>query len=101
MRRCTASSSVTDGAFIAQLPLAVLTFLPSPLLHSFGTQPLRARSHLPDLVVILNPAENGGLVRECTISQVPTIGIVDTDTDPRLVTYAVPANVEVRERDLF
>lgn len=27
--------------------------------------------------------------------KVPTIGIVDTDTDPRIVTYAIPANMEV------
>lgn len=29
--------------------------------------------------------------------KVPTIGIVDTDTDPRIVTYAIPANMEVSD----
>jgi len=28
------------------------------------------------------------------VALVPTIGIVDSDTDPRIVTYAIPANDE-------
>lgn len=61
----------------------------------FGNRPIKSRSHLPDLVVILNPSENLGLIRECTKVNVPTVGIVDSNTDPRLVTYAIPANMEV------
>lgn len=48
------------------------------------------------MAIFLNPSENLGAIRECTASRVPTIGIVDTDTDPRIVTYAIPANMEVR-----
>ena len=64
-------------------------------LRSFGPKPIRAGSHLPDIVVVLNPSENLALIKECNISNIPTIGIVDTDTDPRIVTYAIPANMEV------
>lgn len=70
------------------------------LAHSFGPKPIQQKSNIPDLVVILNPSENLGLIRECTTMKVPTIGIVDTDTDPRIVTYAIPANMEVSTRPL-
>ncbi|BFZ56447.1 hypothetical protein PYCC9005_003493 [Savitreella phatthalungensis] len=46
----------------------------------------------PDLVIVLNPLENRNLIRECAKARVPTIGIIDTDADPRWVTYAIPAN---------
>ncbi|KAJ9116861.1 hypothetical protein QFC22_004518 [Naganishia vaughanmartiniae] len=67
----------------------------------FGPRPVQQKSNIPDLVIILNPSENLGLIRECTTMKVPTVGIVDTDTDPRVVTYAIPANMEsVRTSEL-
>jgi hypothetical protein len=33
-------------------------------------------------------------IRECAISHVPTIGIVDSNVDPRVVMYPIPANDE-------
>jgi hypothetical protein len=65
---------------------------------SFGPRPIQQKSNIPDLVIILNPSENLGLIRECTTMKVPTVGIVDTHTDPRVVTYAIPANMEVSLR---
>ncbi|KFY19677.1 hypothetical protein V491_04290, partial [Pseudogymnoascus sp. VKM F-3775] len=50
------------------------------------------RAIKPDLVVVLNPLENYICLRECGIAGVPTIGIVDTDTNPTWVTYPIPAN---------
>ncbi|EJU05726.1 ribosomal protein S2 [Dacryopinax primogenitus] len=50
--------------------------------------------YLPDAAVFLNPRVNLGALRECHVAMVPTIGIIDTDTDPRIVTYAIPANDE-------
>ena len=46
----------------------------------------------PDLVVCLNPKENYVLLHECRLSNIPTIGIVDTNVDPSWVTYPIPAN---------
>lgn len=46
----------------------------------------------PDLVIILNPVENMNAVREASYANVPTIAITDSDVDPRIVTYPIPAN---------
>jgi len=67
------------------------------LICRFGLQPLLDRSNLPDLVVFLNPREVAHGVRECTLRNIPTVGVVDSDTDPRFVTYPIPANVQVGE----
>ncbi|KAI8633549.1 hypothetical protein F5Y19DRAFT_461913 [Xylariaceae sp. FL1651] len=50
------------------------------------------RPLVPDLVVCLNPLENYTLLHECALTNVPTIGIIDTNTEPSWVTYAIPAN---------
>lgn len=56
---------------------------------------------VPDLVVVLNPKANLHAIREATERGIPTVGIVDTDVDPRIVTYAIPANDEsVRTAEL-
>ncbi|KAI6150720.1 ribosomal protein S2, flavodoxin-like domain-containing protein [Pisolithus tinctorius] len=46
----------------------------------------------PDLVVFLNPLANMNAIRECAIQHVPTIGIIDSNADPRIVMYPIPAN---------
>ncbi|KAG9302892.1 hypothetical protein G9A89_022308 [Geosiphon pyriformis] len=46
----------------------------------------------PDLIVLLNPLENAIAMAEAQSANIPTIGIVDTDFDPRRVTYPIPAN---------
>jgi len=46
----------------------------------------------PDLVIILNPVENRVAVRECIQAKIPTIGVIDTDSEASLVTYPIPAN---------
>jgi len=47
---------------------------------------------IPDLVIFLNPLANMSAIRECAIQHVPTVGIVDSNADPRIVMYPVPAN---------
>ncbi|GAA5972340.1 hypothetical protein JCM11641_002416 [Rhodosporidiobolus odoratus] len=49
-------------------------------------------SFKPDLLVLLSPTLNRHALREATQNEIPTIGIIDTDLDPRSVTYAIPAN---------
>lgn len=46
----------------------------------------------PDLIVVLNPTENRTVLNEAMKCRVPTIGIIDTDSEPSLVTYPVPGN---------
>lgn len=56
-------------------------------------QHLRDRRPLaPDLVVCMNPRDNYTLLHECVVAQIPTIGVIDTDSDPTKVTYPIPAN---------
>lgn len=33
-------------------------------------------------------------IRECGIARVPTIGVIDSNVDPRIVMYPIPANDE-------
>ncbi|KAI1120974.1 ribosomal protein S2 [Nemania abortiva] len=47
---------------------------------------------VPDLVVCLNPRENYTMLHECALANVPTIGVIDTNTEPSWVTYQIPAN---------
>ncbi|CAG8502000.1 4815_t:CDS:2, partial [Dentiscutata heterogama] len=46
----------------------------------------------PDLIILLNPLENAIVLEEAKHGNVPTIGIVDTDFDPRKVSWPIPAN---------
>ncbi|KAI1320032.1 37S ribosomal protein, mitochondrial [Mortierella claussenii] len=51
-----------------------------------------AKPFRPDLVIVLNPLENTIAIKEATRFNIPTIGITDTDVDPRTVSYPIPAN---------
>ncbi|KAI0282510.1 ribosomal protein S2, flavodoxin-like domain-containing protein [Russula aff. rugulosa BPL654] len=62
--------------------------------HFFGLDVTRSERVVPDLVIFLNPIPNLHAIRECAIEHVPTIGIVDSNVDPRIVMYSVPANDE-------
>lgn len=57
----------------------------------FGTT-----TRLPDLVILLNTIDQGfnqhPSVVEAAKMTIPTIGIVDSNSDPRLITYPVPGN---------
>ncbi|KAL6947157.1 hypothetical protein ACO0QE_002029 [Hanseniaspora vineae] len=46
----------------------------------------------PDLIIVLNPKQNKTALKEAMKVRVPTIGIVDTDCEPSLVTYPIPGN---------
>ncbi|KAK9776071.1 putative Ribosomal protein S2 [Seiridium cardinale] len=61
-------------------------------LDGFNQHLISRRALVPDLVVCLNPLENAVLLRECGLANVPTIGVIDTNTEPTWVTYAIPAN---------
>ena len=46
----------------------------------------------PDLVIFLNVLPSKTAVREVAMSCVPSIGVLDSDCDPRLITYPIPGN---------
>lgn len=60
----------------------------------YGADAVKAERVVPDLVILLNPLSNMNALRECAIEHVPTIGIVDSNADPRIVMYPIPANDE-------
>ncbi|KAI0303361.1 ribosomal protein S2, flavodoxin-like domain-containing protein [Multifurca ochricompacta] len=62
--------------------------------HFFGPEVTLSERVVPDLVIFLNPIPNLHAIRECAIEHVPTIGIVDSNVDPRIVMYPIPANDE-------
>ncbi|KAI0807207.1 ribosomal protein S2, flavodoxin-like domain-containing protein [Fomes fomentarius] len=62
--------------------------------HMFGPEVAGEEQVIPDLVIFLNPIPNVHAIRECALEHVPTIGIVDSNVDPRIVMYPIPANDE-------
>lgn len=49
---------------------------------------------IPDLAILLNPLQNMHAIREFAMEHVPTIGLIDSNADPRIVMYPIPANDE-------
>lgn len=47
---------------------------------------------LPDLLIFLNAPPNKTAITEAAMSNIPSIGIVDTDCNPNLITYPIPGN---------
>lgn len=50
------------------------------------------RKYLPDLIVVFDYATNPEPIKEAFKEGIPSIAICDTDCDPSLVTYPIPAN---------
>jgi small subunit ribosomal protein S2 len=48
--------------------------------------------HTPDLLIIFDMPNNLSAIREANAASIPVIAICDTDCDPRLVQYPIPAN---------
>ena len=63
-------------------------------LQMFGQEVVGSEQVIPDLVIFLNPIPNLHAIRECAIDHVPTIGVIDSNADPRIVMYPIPANDE-------
>jgi len=49
-------------------------------------------NNLPDAVVIVDVKKEHAAVREAIRTQIPIIGIVDSNADPSDITYPIPAN---------
>jgi small subunit ribosomal protein S2 len=61
-------------------------------LEGFEEQLFDRAPFKPDLVVCLNPRENYTMLHECAMNNIPTIGVIDTNSNPTWVTYPIPAN---------
>ncbi|KAG9016367.1 37S ribosomal protein, mitochondrial [Tulasnella sp. 427] len=71
-------------------------------LQVFGEDVMNETNHIPDLVILLNPLDNMVLIKECCAKNVPTVALIDSNVDPRIVTYPIPANDDsVRTAELI
>lgn len=55
----------------------------------------------PQLLIILNTDEHEGALREAHRVGIPTIGLVNTNGDPRLITYPIPCNTNDISQIIF
>ncbi|KAI9146097.1 ribosomal protein S2, flavodoxin-like domain-containing protein, partial [Paraphysoderma sedebokerense] len=50
--------------------------------------------HKPDVLILLDAKDNMKAVKEARKVNVPTIALVDTDMDPRWISFPIPGNDE-------
>jgi small subunit ribosomal protein S2 len=60
------------------------------LLKKFGG--VRNMENLPDVLYIVDPVHDSLAVQEANLLKIPIIAICDTNADPDLITYPIPAN---------
>lgn len=60
--------------------------------HYLDNIGLRQLTSLPSLIFVIGVKESSIVLKEAAKLQIPTIGIVDTNTDPNVVIYPVPGN---------
>ncbi|KAI0400693.1 hypothetical protein F4802DRAFT_609888 [Xylaria palmicola] len=87
----TPGTITNSEAILAGLQMHIVDEHDQPV-EGFDRHLDNRRPLVPDLVVCLNPLENYTLLHECALASVPTIGVIDTNTEPTWVTYVIPAN---------
>ncbi|KAK8087551.1 hypothetical protein PG997_002512 [Apiospora hydei] len=87
----TPGTITNSDKILPGIPVEIVNEHDQPI-GGFNQHLMDRRALVPDLVVCLNPLENFTMLRECSQANVPTIGIVDTNTEPTWMTYAIPAN---------
>lgn len=58
---------------------------------------LRKLTRVPDVVVVSSLKESQLAIREAKIMGVTTVGLVNTDSNPKQLTYPIPANDNARK----
>jgi len=53
---------------------------------------VRAMTHLPDLVFVIDVEREYAAVHEANLLNIPVIALVDTNCDPSSVDYVIPSN---------
>jgi small subunit ribosomal protein S2 len=70
-------------------------WIPGTLTNPLGSgQAKKFRYRLPDMLFCLDCRFHSVALREAQMTGVPSVGIVDTDCDPGVVTYPIPGNDE-------
>ncbi|HKC04759.1 MAG TPA: 30S ribosomal protein S2 [Patescibacteria group bacterium] len=49
-------------------------------------------TNIPDVLFVIDTKHEAGAVYEANAGKVPVVGIVDTNSDPDLITYPIPMN---------
>ncbi|MBR7518051.1 30S ribosomal protein S2, partial [Mycobacterium tuberculosis] len=65
-----------------KLPAAFLECSPSQLSANLGG--IKYRKGLPDIVIIVDQQEEYTALRECITLEIPTICLIDTNSDPNI-----------------
>ena len=60
----------------------------------FGGSVVEELRVVPDMAILLNPLENMHAIHEFAMDHVPTIALIDSNVDPRIVMYPIPSNDE-------
>jgi small subunit ribosomal protein S2 len=105
LRSIKEASKRCNGYYVARkwIPGAITNSLENPKpRHEVDMQDFKTYRELssdeanqvikPDLIVILNPENASVAIKEANQARIPTIGIIDSNVDPNLVTYPIPAN---------
>lgn len=58
---------------------------------------LRKLTRIPDIVFVSSVKESQLVIREAIIANVKTVGIVNTDSNPKQITHPIPANDNARK----
>ena len=53
---------------------------------------IKKMKHLPDAVIFTNELKDSLAIQECLRLGIPTVSIVDTNCNPELIPYPIPAN---------
>ncbi len=53
---------------------------------------IKQMDHLPDAIFVLDMKKDSLAIKEAKMINIPVIGIADTNVDPTLVDYVIPAN---------
>ena len=53
---------------------------------------IKDMSHLPDVVIFTSQLKDSLAIQECLKLGIPTIAVVDTNGNPDMIPYPIPAN---------
>ena len=82
----------TDGTFEALPKKEVIKIKKEYEKLNKNLRGIREMKKLPQAMVIVDPRKEDIAIKEARILEIPVFGIVDTNCDPDMVDYVIPAN---------